>query len=134
MNPDGSACLYLEEALTYELPTPIETFTEFLEGPVRNYFICQSLVARGDPWPFGEHEHGAKGVLAAYAKLLGTSDPNQIRSFLECLRHRPTKGHKACPCGSGKKVRDCHQSQLDELGDIIRPEIAARALRQLDRG
>lgn len=131
INPDGTACLYLEEALQIELEKPIGTFTEFMEGPVRNYFIGQSLVAKGEPWPFGEHEHGAKGILSVYTKLIGTSDPDTVRRYLETLRQSKVRGHLTCPCGSGEKIRDCHLQKLEELRKLIKPAVAARALRQL---
>jgi hypothetical protein len=115
----------------YELAAPISTLTGFLEGPVRNYFIGQSLVARGDPWPFGEHGHSIKGILDFYAILLGTKDILTIQRYLNCLRNRPIKAHQPCPCGSGKRLRDCHCSQVDELSKRIKPEYAARALRYI---
>jgi hypothetical protein len=51
-------------------------------------------------------------------------------SFLRALRHR-VKGHHACPCESGRRVRDCHESLRDLNGVftgllVPRKESAAR--------
>jgi hypothetical protein len=132
-NPDGTACLYIEEALSYELAKPIETLTDYLEGPVRNYFIGQSLVAKGGTWPFGEHDHGADGIKSVYSKLLGTNDTNEIRRYLQCFSQSKVKGHFDCPCGSGKRIRDCHQERLTELSKVIKPILAKRALQYMAR-
>ena len=45
---------------------------------------------------------------AAYGEILGVTDEEQIRRFLDCLGHKKVKGHWNCPCGTGKRIRDCH--------------------------
>ena len=31
------------------------------------------------------------------------------------LRKKNIKGHHSCPCGSGKRLRNCHERQIKEL-------------------
>ena len=105
----------------------------YLEGPVHNYFLGQSLVERGKPWPFGKWSHGRTGLLEAYGELLGldAQDENQIRRYLNCLAHKKVKGHWQCPCGSGKAIRQCHGDQVRRLHERIPPRIAQQARERL---
>jgi hypothetical protein len=104
----------------------------YLDGPVRNYFIGQALVERGEPWPFGEWAHGKTGLLEAYGEILGVAGEREIRRYLDYLVHKKIKGHWACPCGSGKRLRECHADHLRELQHRIAPRIARQALERLD--
>jgi hypothetical protein len=103
----------------------------FLSGPVRNFFIGQSLVEQGKPWPFGERGHRAQGLYEAYAELLGVSDPESIRRYLDLLSRDPIRRHWDCPCGNGKRLRDCHLEFVRTLQKKIPPSIAHRALGRL---
>ena len=49
----GNACIFIEEEWLVEVGEH-PSFLEFLDGPVRNFFVSQSLVEAGKPWPFGE--------------------------------------------------------------------------------
>lgn len=104
----------------------------YLDGPVRNYFIGQSLVEQGKRWPFGEWSHGKSGLLEAYSTILGVPDERRIRKYLECLSHRKIKAHSKCPCGSGKPIRDCHAIRVRELHENIPSRIARQALERLN--
>ena len=57
-----------------------DSIRSFLSGPVRKFFIGQSLVEQGKPWAFGERDHGIKGLYQAYGELIGNSDPESIGS------------------------------------------------------
>ena len=103
----------------------------FLQGPVHNYLLGQSLVERGDPWPFGERAHGRAGVLEALRDLLAIETEREILVYLNYLSHEEVKGHWACPCGSGSRLRNCHVSRVRQLQQIIPPEIARQALALL---
>lgn len=108
------------------------SLVSYLDGPVRNYFLGQMLVERGEPWPFGEWAHGKPGLLQAYGEILGVNEEPAIRRFLDCLSHKKVKGHWDCPCGSGKRIRDCHVATLRRLHESIPPPIARQALERLD--
>lgn len=132
INPDGTACVMLpdERWKSWPLGAPL---VDFLNGPLRNYFICQSLVESGDPWPMEQLGHGAIGILKSYEELLGTGDVAVIRSYLWCLSAPRLKGHWPCPCGSGKRLRDCHLQGILELRTKVSPTDAARSLSYLRR-
>jgi hypothetical protein len=103
----------------------------FLKGPVRNFFLGQSLAERGEPWPFGERKHHVAGLVESYSEMIGTNDRVLIERYLACLSQRGLKGHWECPCGSGKHVRSCHIEELKVLREKIPYRVAEGALQRL---
>ena len=94
---DGKACLFLPDE-RWKVYPPGFTLLDFLKGPVHNFFLGQSLFELGQPWPFGQWEHGAEAIQKYYAGLLGTSDIFMILKYLEYLSKPKLKGHWDCPC------------------------------------
>jgi SEC-C motif len=99
-----------------------------LRQNLRNYFLGQSLVRRGQPWPFGQWGHGVYGKYEYYAELLGTNDHAVIRLYVEYLTKKHIKTHWNCPCGSGKQLRACHIQQLQDLRAKIPRSVARQTL------
>jgi hypothetical protein len=130
MNGDGTACVLLSDERWKSWPVGAP-LVDFLNGPLRNYFICQSVVESGHPWPMDELGHGADGIRNAYAELLGTDDISVISGYLACLAAKQVKGHWSCPCGSGKRLRDCHLARVLELRKKISPADASKSLSYL---
>jgi hypothetical protein len=107
------------------------SLVEYLDGAVRNFFLSQTIVASGQTWPFGQWDHGKKGLLQAYGELLSVTGERQIRAYLDYVASKKPKGHWLCPCGSTKRLRDCHAKQITELRERIPRRIAASALKRL---
>lgn len=130
MNGNGTACVLLpdERWKSWPVGAPL---VDFLNGPIRNYFICQSVVESGEPWPMPQLGHGAEGIRAYYRELLDSEDEDVILSYLACLEAKQVKGHWLCPCGDGKRLRDCHFTQVLELRKKIQPADASKSLRSL---
>ena len=130
MSKSGEACLFLPDERWWVFP-PGSTFLDFLNGPVRNFFLGQALIQTGQSWPFGQWAHGANGILEFYGGLLDTNNPETIGRYLECLSKPTLKGHWDCPCGSGKRLRHCHLNQVLDLRSKIPPHIARKTREQL---
>ena len=126
----GEACLFVPDEQWRVCP-PGMGFLEFLNGPVRSFFLGQSLFRLTGKWPFGQRAHGAEGIREYYRELLGTDDIAVILAYLECLSRPTLKGHWPCPCGSGKRLRDCHRSRVQELRDKIPPAVAEKSWQAL---
>lgn len=132
VNPqDGSLCTCLPDAQRAAKPEGT-TLMDFLDGPLRNYLLGNTLVEMGEPWPFGEWSHGSQGVREFYGELLGTTDSTVIARYLACLGKPILRGHWSCPCGSRKKVRDCHLEALRTLRTQVPAEVARAALASFD--
>jgi len=130
VNDDGTACVLLPDDRWRCFPEGAP-FVRFLDGPVHDFFLGQSLVALGEDWPFGQWSHGPKGVLEYYRWLLETEDDATIVRFLEVLAKHNLKDHRPCPCGSGEKMRRCCRARVSELRRKIPPDVARRALEAL---
>lgn len=126
----GEACLFVPDEQWRVCP-PEMGFLEFLNGPVRSFFLGQSLFRSTGEWPFGQRSHGAEGIREYYEELLGIHDILVILAYLECLSRPKLRGHWPCPCGSGKKLRDCHRSRVQELRDKISPAVAEKSRQAL---
>jgi SEC-C motif len=128
--PSGRCCVVVDEDWLVRVGEQ-PSFRAFLEEPVRNYFMSQTLVEAGQPWPFGARSHGVDGLVETYGEWCGTEDKAAVLRYLDCLRHEQIRGHWTCPCGSGEKLRKCHLEKVREIQTRISPRIAERALRRL---
>lgn len=131
VNPtDGTCCVILPDERWKVWPIG-SSLLAFLNGPVRNFFLGQSLVELGGPWPFGQWGHGAGGIREYYSDLLGTSDVKVILRYLDCMGKKKMKGHWSCPCGSGKRLRECHWEFVQDLMTKIPRRVAMDSLNKV---
>lgn len=127
---DGRACVFLPDDRWHCFPEE-SSFSKYLDGPLHNFFLGQSLVALGENWPFGEWGHGANGILEYYEQFLETDDAKAIIRFLQAAAKLNLKPHLPCPCGSGRKIRKCCRDKVLELRHRISPAIARKSLEHL---
>ncbi len=131
VNPqDSTSCVLLPDERWRVWPLG-STLLQFLNGPVRDFFLGQSLVQLGEPWPFGHWGHGGKGIREYYAEVLGTDDVRVILGFLDLLTKKKVKGHWPCPCRSGRKLRECHRNVVQDLATKIPRNVASNSLSKL---
>jgi hypothetical protein len=130
MRLDGSACLFVEEDWWLSHPDGY-SLLEFLDGPVRAFFVGQSMFDLGMEWPFGERSHGIEGILECYAELTGAPNLVVAEDYLRLLAQEKFKGHHECPCGSGKKLRQCHQQMLLALRSRIPWKVSQRSCQHI---
>lgn len=117
---DGHACLAVWEA--WLARTDDWSVGATLNGPIRNFLLSQSEFERTGKWPFGEHAHGSVGQLDAIKAII---DPEAIGAsrvvwIVDTLFKWPA-GHISCPCGSGRRFRHCHRSELEVLRARLEP-------------
>lgn len=122
---DGNCCLGVWDE--WLLTAPDRRFETFLNGPMHDYFVSQAHFETNGTWPYGERSHGTQGVLESYAEILETPvDAKVIGNYLRLLSRQMIKGHAYCPCGSGKRLRDCHADDVRQLSQRIAPKMAKR--------
>lgn len=114
INPFGDCCIYFPLQLAEVLPQDA-SFSDFLNGPVKSFFLGQSYFEVTGDWLFGEWPHGQDAIYAFYAPILKTTDKSVISRFFQVISGKEFKGHWPCPCGSGKKLRNCHFSEVARL-------------------
>lgn len=129
VDSDGSACLFVRDE-TYKFCPPGYTVAQFIEGPVRQFFLGQVVFDDTGKFP-AERKHGVDGILDFYEEVLGTRNMQTVITFLEYLTHAELKGHRECFCGSKKKIRNCHLTVMQDFKNKIRQVDAERSLKQL---
>ncbi len=122
VNSDGSLCLAVSEDMWIKWNGKFDV-ANFLEGPIRNFLIGNSLVELGHKWPYGERAHGSAGVCEFYREAVGIGKPEQVLQLLGYLSKERVKGHWPCPCGSGRNVRNCHRETILQLHAQIPPRV-----------
>lgn len=129
--PDhGNCCLGVWDE--WLLTAQDHRFETFLTGPMHDYFVSQTYYEVHGQWPFGERSHGRRGIVEAYSDLLGVApDEKVITEYLHLLSRQIIKGHALCPCGSRRRLRNCHCGDLQRLKQKIPPEMAKRMHRTI---
>lgn len=128
-NSDGVACLFVP--FEWKMKRPDLSFRTFISGPVHNYFLSQRYFEIHGKWPFGDRDHGAFGEVVAACDLVGIA-PTRWRDLFLMLRKSTVRGHWRCPCGSGKRLRDCHLSLILALRDNTTSGWAQKKMDELE--
>jgi hypothetical protein len=94
---------------------------DFLSNLVDPFLAWQLYYdAFGKPPEWGERPHGIQGIINYYGELIGRRADDTIIGFMKLLsRKNLPKGHEYCPCGSGKRIRHCHQKLIINLREKI---------------
>ncbi len=132
-NDDGTLCLMVEEEYWID-GWSSKTFLNFLDGPVRSFFLYQLAVAEGVPWPHGDRPHGGAGVAAFYRERFGIATIGDAIRCLELTLIREMKGHHPCMCGNGVKIRNCAaecRRLIKEVKEGVPEEVVKRSIEHL---
>lgn len=117
INDDGTLCL----------GAPLEVRRKFFEDRSLNGFINLQVVPflygyciKQDKgyWPFGELSHGDKGIVEYYQQVFRVTDILSVIEMLKILIEDNYRGHISCPCGSEKRLRNCHGPQIRAMTAI----------------
>ncbi len=127
INPDGTACVMMPEE-RYRVWPIGSNLRDFLNGPLRNFFLGQLARERGEPWPFGEWSHGDLGFLEFVHNELGTTDRDLVVRFMLVVSQDQMRSRSRCPCRSGRSIRDCCKAKIIRLRRIIGKSGADRLL------
>ena len=91
------------------------TLLFYVEKFVVEYLYGYSHLQRFGSLPYGECDHGPKGIFGFYKELFGVNDYDTIMRLLYVLSFSSYRGHLLCPCGSGQIGRRCHGDMLLQL-------------------
>jgi hypothetical protein len=93
---------------------------DFLERVIIPYLYGHSLHELGLGMPFGELRHGDPGLLDDLAEMLGLSDPDNARRWLDATRKKKRVANKlVCPCGSNVRLGRCHNRRVNSLRSAL---------------
>lgn len=128
----GHACLCARSEYRLHWPEGA-SLSAFFEHLVKPYFLGQFYYEAHGCWPpTGARSHGWKGIIEAYIELCSpfgnASNETIIRVMRLLARKNNPQGHKTCPCGSGRSLRQCHREELMTLRKKVWPKDAAADL------
>lgn len=109
----------------------------FIEKYVIPYLYTYRFYEEYGVYPYGERSHGIMGDLEYLKDLFEVDDWGQVLDIMLFVVQSPYRGHSLCPCGSGKRIRNCHGEILKkvmnaELQDECRA-ILLEVKRECDR-
>lgn len=112
---DGTLCLgsliRLELYIRDDADLP-----SFVERFVVPYLFGYSHMAQFGSLPFGELEHGHKGIVQDLERILKATGEKACLDLLKLAGfERRTANRQRCPCGSGLRVGRCHNLILNEV-------------------
>ena len=111
---DGSLCLETPTMQYIEFSTH-PTLLFYIEKFVVEYLYGYSHLQKYGSLPYGERDHGNKGILGFYKELFGVDEYESVMRLLYVLCTNEYRGHLLCPCGSGQIGRKCHGKTLLQL-------------------
>lgn len=115
-NYDKTLCLGYTEELKirlYHNPSVIFFINDIL---VPFLYKC-SYVKKYEIVPGGELPHYTEGVKVYFKETLGEENVDLIYKFFKLSKNNFIKGHRFCPCGSGKKIRNCHKELMIKFNE-----------------
>ena len=119
----GKLCLDTDTSIRMRFVNGF-VLSEWIFEFVEMYFFSYEYYKRYKQFPFGEREHGVKGIVQTYQDKFQVNDSAQAVSLMLFIAENNCRGHIPCPCGSGKKLRDCHR-------EIILPFFSEGSLRNI---
>lgn len=84
----------------------------FVENLLIPHLYSFSYKEKYGQLPYGELSHGGTGILEYYMEFFRVSNELCILGLLKILADDNYRGHRDCPCESGKRLRQCHGTQL----------------------
>jgi hypothetical protein len=106
-----TAAPLIEKLKFFEHPT-LKNYIEKLLIP---YLFSYSCLQKYGELPYGDLGHGAPGILNSYKELFCVYDDFVVLGILKFLAYGKYKGHYPCPCGSKRKLRECHSSLIHKV-------------------
>lgn len=127
MFSDGSACVVHPDDRWRCFPEEAP-FCQYVEGPLYNFFLSQTVFEETGEWPFGDWGHGDSGTKEYYFELLGIEDLQVVSLFLRELSLAKLRAYRPCPCRSGRPIGACCLAKLEALhGKLPRSQARRRA-------
>ncbi|WP_314090900.1 hypothetical protein [Gemella haemolysans] len=117
---DGGVCLASTGELINSI-TRTPSIIYFIKKFINSFLFSLVWYEKYKTYPFGEREHGYKGLLDYYLNDLKLNKTSYIKMYFMIKRNQYI-GNSKCFCFSKKKLKDCH-------GKYILPIMKNKLLR-----
>ena len=114
---NGQFCLASDLELKMFFSQDVD-ISSFIDQYVIPYLYTYRFYEEYGVYPYGERSHGTMGDLEYLKDLFRADDWGQVLNIMIFVVQSQYKGHLLCPCGSGRRIRNCH-------GDILKRMINA---------
>ena len=111
---EGNCCLCVLQEADIRAKRGITIF-DFLDEYVAPFLANQIYFEANGEWANGEYKHGISGIIQYYCELFKTQDIKLILKGFDFYKAKSTKSYEICFCGSGKKLKKCHQKAFFEV-------------------
>lgn len=131
--PNGKLCLATDSQIRIRF---IEGFdlVAWMSEFVEVYYFSYEYYKRFGIFPFGERAHDLLGIIQTYQDFLLARDEAEAYKLMHFIKSQVYRGHKPCPCGSGKLLRNCHgKAMLIFYKDTRIKKILINDLDAIDR-
>lgn len=114
----GGSCLFLDDE-KYKFFKEKPDIVNFINTPVKNFFLSQAYFDLTGKWLFGDWSHGVFGIFEYYCEELDTKNTRIVINFLKLLSDHIMDPNHKCYCGSNKKLIHCHINKLVDMRNKI---------------
>ncbi|WP_379142572.1 hypothetical protein [Paenibacillus sp. sgz500992] len=118
---DGTLCLGAPLAIKEKFSAD-PTLVGFVENLLVPYLYTHKHLSQKSVLPYGELDHGAKGIMKYYMELFEVTEPILALNLLYLLAYEKVRGHLPCPCGGGAIIRKCHAPILKKIQGFQTPK------------
>lgn len=133
MFPNGRCCIGVPAALIDRLGWNYK-ISDFINGPMHDYFVGQACFEAGLGWPYGAMEHNEVGLLDYWQEKFEVSSHAQALGLLRLAsKDKPFRRQASCPCGSKLRIRLCHGDEIKGIRVRFGLEILFVDVKVIDR-
>ncbi|MEU4523983.1 SEC-C metal-binding domain-containing protein [Amycolatopsis sp. NPDC024027] len=122
----GRFCMWLPltaPVADFQRPGGLARYLDLVCEFVRLQVMYEERRMRGvEPhWPWTDWEHGGAGYEQWFRENSVGLVPDQLEKLIEAVGAHPRRAAK-CPCGSGKKLGNCHKKWLATVRRSVRDD------------
>jgi SEC-C motif len=114
----GGVCCYDIEHNLLVLSKKGIFLSDFIGTKIYSYFANQLIRLGGGNYAGGEYAHHFEGVVQYYQEMHGLSLQGTILVLQTLLQPLKLGRNGLCPCGSGRKLKKCHDLTMEELKSL----------------
>lgn len=129
----GELCLEVDAVIWFRLIDGLR-LVGWMEEFVEPFFFSYEYYDRFGFFPFGERPHGLGGVMDAYKGIFRELQSESVWRLMVYCGKKQYRGCDACPCGSDRRVKECHGEVLFPLmTDCRKKEIIKKDIKYIKR-
>lgn len=107
---------------------------KFIDDYIIPYLYTYRYYEEYGVYPYGERSHGLMGDLEYLKELFQVNNWDKVFEIMIFISKSKYRGHLACPCQSGKKLRNCHGPIIKEIINLGLTDYIINILNNIAEG